>query len=88
MVHRRESLFATMTSNPGGVAYFSKVPHNCVVALGPRVQSSGAIEAQLIRYGHVTGVRDMPLRHPVYAQVEFDSDQREWVAGLVSFTGT
>ena len=38
MAHWRESLFATMSRNAGSVADFFKLPHNCVVELGTRVQ--------------------------------------------------
>ena len=38
MAQWRESLFATMSRNAGSVADFFKLPHNCVVELGTRVQ--------------------------------------------------
>jgi len=38
MAHWREALFATMSRNAGSVADFFKLPHNCVVELGTRVQ--------------------------------------------------
>ena len=38
MAHWRESLFATMSRNAGSVADFFRLPHNCVVELGTRVQ--------------------------------------------------
>jgi KUP system potassium uptake protein len=38
MVHWREALFATMSRNAGSVADFFKLPHNCVVELGTRIQ--------------------------------------------------
>jgi KUP system potassium uptake protein len=38
MAHWREALFATMSSNAGSVADFFRLPHNCVVELGTRVQ--------------------------------------------------
>ncbi len=38
MVHWREALFATMSRNAGSVADFFRLPHNCVVELGTRVQ--------------------------------------------------
>jgi KUP system potassium uptake protein len=38
MARWRESLFATMSRNASGVADFFKLPHNCVVELGTRVQ--------------------------------------------------
>ena len=38
MARWRESLFATMSRNAGSVADFFKLPHNCVVELGTRVQ--------------------------------------------------
>jgi KUP system potassium uptake protein len=38
MAHWREALFAAMSRNAGSVADFFKLPHNCVVELGTRVQ--------------------------------------------------
>ena len=38
MAHWREALFATMSRNAGSVADFFRLPHNCVVELGTRVQ--------------------------------------------------
>ena len=38
MAHWREAMFATMSRNAGSVADFFKLPHNCVVELGTRVQ--------------------------------------------------
>jgi len=38
MSHWREALFATMSRNAGSVADFFRLPHNCVVELGTRVQ--------------------------------------------------
>jgi KUP system potassium uptake protein len=38
MAHWRESLFAVMSRNAGSVAGFFRLPNNCVVELGTRVQ--------------------------------------------------
>jgi KUP system potassium uptake protein len=38
MAHWREALFAVMSRNAGSVVEFFKLPHNCVVELGTRVQ--------------------------------------------------
>jgi KUP system potassium uptake protein len=38
MAHWREALFATMARNSSSVADFFRLPHNCVVELGTRVQ--------------------------------------------------
>ncbi len=38
MAHWREALFAAMSRNAGSVAEFFRLPHNCVVELGTRVQ--------------------------------------------------
>lgn len=38
MVHWREALFALMSRNAGSVAGFFKLPNNCVIELGTRVQ--------------------------------------------------
>jgi len=38
MAHWREALFATMSRNASSVADFFRLPHNCVVELGTRVQ--------------------------------------------------
>jgi KUP system potassium uptake protein len=38
MAHWREALFAAMSRNAGSVADFFRLPHNCVVELGTRVQ--------------------------------------------------
>ena len=38
MAHWREALFAAMSRNAGSVVDFFKLPHNCVVELGTRVQ--------------------------------------------------
>jgi KUP system potassium uptake protein len=38
MAHWRESLFATMSRNAGGIPEFFKLPDNAVVELGTRVQ--------------------------------------------------
>jgi KUP system potassium uptake protein len=38
MAHWRESLFALMSRNAGSVAGFFRLPNNCVVELGTRVQ--------------------------------------------------
>ncbi|HNV59462.1 MAG TPA: KUP/HAK/KT family potassium transporter [Rhodoferax sp.] len=38
MAHWREALFAVMSRNSGSVAGFFKLPNNCVVELGTRVQ--------------------------------------------------
>ena len=38
MTHWREALFAAMSRNAGSVADFFRLPHNCVVELGTRVQ--------------------------------------------------
>jgi len=38
MAHWRVALFATMSRNAGSVAEFFRLPHNCVVELGTRVQ--------------------------------------------------
>jgi len=38
MVHWREKLFASMSHNAGNVAAFFRLPDNCVVELGTRVQ--------------------------------------------------
>ncbi len=38
MAHWRETLFATMSRNAGSVVEFLKLPDNCVVELGTRVQ--------------------------------------------------
>ena len=38
MAHWREALFAVMSRNAGSVADFFRLPHNCVIELGTRVQ--------------------------------------------------
>jgi KUP system potassium uptake protein len=38
MAHWREALFAVMSRNAGSVAGFFKLPNNCVIELGTRVQ--------------------------------------------------
>ena len=38
MMHWREALFATMSRNAGSVVEFFRLPDNCVVELGTRVQ--------------------------------------------------
>jgi KUP system potassium uptake protein len=38
MAHWRETLFATMSRNAGTVAEFFRLPNNCVIELGTRVQ--------------------------------------------------
>ena len=38
MVHWREALFAVMSRNAGSVAGFFRLPNNCVIELGTRVQ--------------------------------------------------
>ena len=38
MAHWREALFATMSRNAGSVAEFFRLPNNCVIELGTRVQ--------------------------------------------------
>ncbi len=38
MAHWREALFATMSRNAGSVVEFFRLPDNCVVELGTRVQ--------------------------------------------------
>jgi KUP system potassium uptake protein len=38
MVHWREALFAVMSRNAGSVADFFRLPNNCVIELGTRVQ--------------------------------------------------
>ena len=38
MAHWREALFAAMARNAGSVAEFFRLPDNCVVELGTRVQ--------------------------------------------------
>ena len=38
MAHWREALFATMSRNAGTVAEFFRLPNNCVIELGTRVQ--------------------------------------------------
>ena len=38
MAHWREALFATMSRNASSVADYFRLPHNCVVELGTRVQ--------------------------------------------------
>ena len=38
MVHWREAMFATMSRNAGSVAEFFRLPNNCVIELGTRVQ--------------------------------------------------
>ncbi|HJV62586.1 MAG TPA: potassium transporter Kup [Albitalea sp.] len=38
MAHWREKLFATMSRNAGSVAEFFRLPNNCVIELGTRVQ--------------------------------------------------
>ena len=38
MAHWREKLFASMSHNAGNVAAFFRLPDNCVVELGTRVQ--------------------------------------------------
>ena len=38
MAHWREALFAVMSRNAGSVAGFFRLPNNCVVELGTRVQ--------------------------------------------------
>ncbi|HSV71543.1 MAG TPA: potassium transporter Kup [Methylibium sp.] len=38
MAHWREALFAAMSRNAGGVAEFFRLPNNCVIELGTRVQ--------------------------------------------------
>ena len=38
MAHWRERLFAAMTRNAGSVVEFFRLPNNCVIELGTRVQ--------------------------------------------------
>ena len=38
MAHWREALFAAMSRNAGSVAEFFRLPNNCVIELGTRVQ--------------------------------------------------
>ncbi len=38
MAHWREALFAIMSRNAGSVAAFFRLPNNCVIELGTRVQ--------------------------------------------------
>jgi KUP system potassium uptake protein len=38
MAHWREALFAAMLRNAGSVAGFFRLPNNCVIELGTRVQ--------------------------------------------------
>lgn len=38
MAHWREALFAVMSRNSGSVAGFFRLPNNCVIELGARVQ--------------------------------------------------
>ena len=38
MSHWREALFAVMSRNAGSVANFFRLPNNCVIELGTRVQ--------------------------------------------------
>lgn len=38
MAHWREAMFATMSRNAGSVAEFFRLPNNCVIELGTRVQ--------------------------------------------------
>jgi KUP system potassium uptake protein len=38
MAHWREALFALMSRNAGSVADFFRLPNNCVIELGTRVQ--------------------------------------------------
>ena len=38
MAHWREALFALMSRNAGNVADFFRLPNNCVIELGTRVQ--------------------------------------------------
>ncbi|MGA8390882.1 MAG: potassium transporter Kup [Burkholderiaceae bacterium] len=38
MAHWREALFSVMSRNAGSVADFFRLPHNCVIELGTRVQ--------------------------------------------------
>jgi KUP system potassium uptake protein len=38
MAHWREALFAAMSRNAGSVVEFFRLPHNCVIELGTRVQ--------------------------------------------------
>jgi KUP system potassium uptake protein len=38
MAHWREALFSLMSRNAGSVANFFKLPNNCVIELGTRVQ--------------------------------------------------
>ncbi|MDO9358441.1 MAG: potassium transporter Kup, partial [Polaromonas sp.] len=38
MAHWREALFAVMSRNAGSVAAFFRLPNNCVIELGTRVQ--------------------------------------------------
>jgi KUP system potassium uptake protein len=38
MAHWREALFALMSRNAGSVAGFFRLPNNCVIELGTRVQ--------------------------------------------------
>ena len=38
MAHWREAMFAAMSRNAGSVAEFFRLPNNCVIELGTRVQ--------------------------------------------------
>ena len=38
MAHWREALFATLSRNAGSVVSFLRLPNNCVIELGTRVQ--------------------------------------------------
>ena len=38
MAHWREGLFAFMSRNAGNIADFLRLPNNCVIELGTRVQ--------------------------------------------------